>query len=295
MPQERPTWNPEYADLVDRNIGLISEAEQRHLKNSKVAIFGIGGFGGVIFEILVRSGIERFNIADRDVFEATNMNRQIYAAVDTLGVQKTEAAKKRALDINPNAKITTFGAVDETNVESILLDTDLAVLVLDDFRSSLVVARKARALGITFVEGWALPFANVCTFTPESASFESTYGLDKIKDLPTEDISEEQGRQLLLELLFTFGNVEEVAEYYSDETLTNLAKGIQPSFAPMVWFTATLIALEGMKVLLNKGALSLSPNFAIYDPFKHRIPKKMNDLPIDKKPIVHQLLTHPQK
>lgn len=295
MPQISQSWDPDYADLVNRNIGLISEAEQRHLKHSKIAIFGIGGFGGVIFEILVRSGIERFNIADRDVFEATNMNRQIFATGDTLGVHKTAAAKKRALSINPNAKITTFGTVDETNVESILLDTDLAVLVLDDFKSSLIVARKARALGITFVEGWALPFANVCTFTPESASFESTYGLDKIKDLPAESISEEQGRQLLLELLFTFGNIEEVADYYSEETLTNLARGIQPSFAPMVWFTATLIALEGMKVLLNKGELAFSPNFAIYDPFKHKIPKKMKDLPDDKKPIVHQLLTQPQK
>ncbi len=294
MPSTRPIWNAAYAGLIDRNLGLVSEKEQLRLKNAKVSILGMGGFGGVIFEILARSGIEKFSIADHDAFDTSNKNRQIFAFEHTLGRKKTDVAKKQIQNINPDARIDCYERVDESNVETILQDADLAVLVLDDFKASLIVARKAREMGITFVEGWALPYANVCTFTPESASFEETYGLEDIQNLPTEAISEEQNRQLLLRLLFGFGRIEALADYYSNETLANLAKGIQPSFAPMVWATATLIALEGVKVLLNWGSLALSPHFAIYDPFRHKIPLKMNDLPDDKKEIAQQLTPHPK-
>ncbi len=290
MSELNPIWNSNYADLVNRNLGLISKKDQMRLKQSKVCIFGVGGFGGVVFEILARSGIEHFCIVDNDVFEATNLNRQIFAVKDTLGQMKTEAAVHRAHNINADAKVDTFDHVDEDNVDVILKDVDLAILVIDHFRSCLVVARKARQLRIPFVEGWALPFANVCTFTPDSASFEETYGLEEIQHRSSHEISEEEGRRLLLKLLFSFGYVEEAADYYSQETLVNLAKGIQPSFAPMVWLTATLIALESIKVLLDWGSLALSPHFSIYDPFRHKVPKRLNDLPPDKKSIIRQIL-----
>ncbi len=290
MPDPIQTWNSAYADLVNRNLGLLSEGDQYRLKQSKVSIFGVGGFGGVVFEILVRSGIENFSLVDNDVYDATNMNRQIFASKDTLGKKKTETAVEWAHNVNADAKIQVFDPVDEDNVDTVLQDANLAILVLDHFRSCLVVARRARQLGIPFVEGWALPFANVCTFTPESASFEETYGLEEIKDRPSHEIGEEEGRRLLLKLLFSFGYIEEAADYFSEETLINLAGGIQPSFAPMVWMTATLIALESIKALLNWGSLSLSPHFSIYDPFQHRIPGKLEDLPADKKEVIRQIL-----
>lgn len=290
MSDANSLWNATYAELVNRNLGLISKEDQWRLKHAKVCIFGMGGFGGVVFEILVRSGIEHFCIVDNDVFEATNLNRQIFAFQETLGQMKTETAVQWARNINADARVDIFDHVDEDNVEAILKDAHLAILAIDHFRSCLVVARKARQSGIPFVEGWALPFANVCTFTPDSASFEETYGLEEIKHRSSRDISEAEGRRLLLKLLFSFGDVEEAADYYRPETLVNLAKGIQPSFAPMVWLTATLMALESIKVLLRWGALSLSPHFSIYDPFQHRVPKRFNDLPPDKKRMIRQIL-----
>ena len=76
------------------------------LADSRVAVFGIGGVGGFTAEALVRSGIGAIDIIDDDKICLTNINRQIFATHKTIGVQKTDAAEERLLDINPNVKIT---------------------------------------------------------------------------------------------------------------------------------------------------------------------------------------------
>jgi molybdopterin/thiamine biosynthesis adenylyltransferase len=283
-------WSLGYSSLVERNIGLLRIEQQNQLKESKVSIFGIGGFGGIILEILARSGIEHFSIVDNDIFETSNLNRQIFAFDDTIGKPKITVAEKFCKKINPAIKVEVFDHVDEGNCSEILAGSDVSSLVLDDVKACLTIARTARRMGITFVEGWALPFANVCTFTPETQSFEQTYGLTEIENIPVSLIPDEKNRFLLMQVLFTFGYVEGVADYFSDETLLNLANGISPSFAPTVWFTATRIALECIKVLLDWKDLALSPHFAIYDPFSHKIPQRLNRLPQDREKIVQQIL-----
>lgn len=283
-------WSVGYNSLVERNIGLLTVEEQRRLKDSKVSIFGIGGLGGVILEILARSGIEHFSIVDHDVFETSNLNRQIFAFDDTLGKMKITVGETFCKKINPAITVEVFDRVEEGNCPEILAGSNVSALVLDDVKACLTIARTARRMGITFVEGWALPFANVCTFTPETPSFEQTYGLAEIENVPVSAIPDGKNRLLLMQVLFGFGYVEGVADYFSDETLLNLAKGIAPSFAPTVWFTATRIAIECIKVLLGWKDLALSPNFAIYDPFSHKIPKRLDRLPQDREGTIKQIL-----
>ena len=84
---------------------LLGKEAMEKLKNSKVAVFGIGGVGGYVCEALVRSGVGAFDLIDDDKVCLTNLNRQIIATRKTVGKYKTEVMKERILDINPDAKV----------------------------------------------------------------------------------------------------------------------------------------------------------------------------------------------
>ena len=84
---------------------LLGKEALELLKNSHVAIFGIGGVGGYTAEALVRASIGELDFIDSDTISLTNINRQIIASHSTLGKYKVEVMKERALDINPDVKI----------------------------------------------------------------------------------------------------------------------------------------------------------------------------------------------
>lgn len=84
---------------------LLGEEKLERLKNSSVAVFGIGGVGGFAAEALCRSGVGSIDIFDSDVVDESNLNRQIIATVNTVGEDKIKAMKDRLLSINPELKI----------------------------------------------------------------------------------------------------------------------------------------------------------------------------------------------
>ena len=78
------------------------------LKQSRVAVFGVGGVGGFVIEALARAGVGELDIIDNDIVSLSNINRQIIADHKTIGKPKTEVMKSRILDINPSAKVNDF-------------------------------------------------------------------------------------------------------------------------------------------------------------------------------------------
>ena len=78
------------------------------LHNSHVAIFGIGGVGGYAVEALVRTGIGKITLVDDDKVCLTNLNRQLYATLSSVGKYKVDVAKERILDIYKKAEVDTF-------------------------------------------------------------------------------------------------------------------------------------------------------------------------------------------
>ena len=84
---------------------LLGSDAMKKLKNSKVAIFGVGGVGGYVAEALARCGVGAFELIDRDQVSVTNLNRQIIATWKTIGMDKTEAMADRIHDINPEALV----------------------------------------------------------------------------------------------------------------------------------------------------------------------------------------------
>lgn len=84
---------------------LLGKDSMEKLKNSRVAVFGIGGVGGYVCEALVRSGVGAFDLIDDDKVCLTNLNRQIIATRKTVGKYKTEVMRDRILEINPQADV----------------------------------------------------------------------------------------------------------------------------------------------------------------------------------------------
>ena len=87
---------------------LIGQSGLEKLKNSRVAVFGLGGVGGYVAEALARSGIGTLDLIDNDKISLTNLNRQIYALYSTIGQYKVDVAEKRILDINPDIKVRKY-------------------------------------------------------------------------------------------------------------------------------------------------------------------------------------------
>ncbi len=87
---------------------IFGKEAMEKLAQSRVAIFGIGGVGGFTAEALARSGVGTLDLIDDDKVCLTNINRQIFATRSTVGKYKTDVAKERLLDINPDITVNIF-------------------------------------------------------------------------------------------------------------------------------------------------------------------------------------------
>jgi tRNA threonylcarbamoyladenosine dehydratase len=159
--------------LFNRTELLYGPEKMKHIVTVKVIIFGIGGVGSWCAESLIRSGIKYLTIVDSDRICITNVNRQIHATTLTLGEVKTDALKKRLLEINPSAEIVAiqkiytaenrdFFKLDEYDyiidaIDSLKNKTDLIVSATKCkavFYSSMGAALKVDPTKIKVAEFW---------------------------------------------------------------------------------------------------------------------------------------------
>lgn len=140
-------------DRFSRTIGVIGEDNFKKLNNSSVIVFGLGGVGGAACEALVRSGIGSVAIVDKDVVDITNINRQIIATDETVGMKKTDAMKKRLLSINPSVKIVKYDLfyLPETADEINLSEYDFAVDCIDNVTAKLELVERCNRLGVPVI------------------------------------------------------------------------------------------------------------------------------------------------
>lgn len=136
-----------------RNL-IFTREEQQLLAGRTVFIAGCGGLGGYVAECLARAGVGRLVLADGDVFEASNLNRQLGATEKNLGCNKAEELKKRAAEINSQISVTALPLfIDEENGAGLLKDADLAIDALDSPRKKLMLQELCRQAGIPLVHG----------------------------------------------------------------------------------------------------------------------------------------------
>lgn len=122
-------------------------------RNSRVAVFGIGGVGGFAAEALVRSGIGEIDLIDNDKITLTNLNRQIYALHSTVGRYKTEAARERIYDINPNVTVNTYNTffLPETSSEFDFTVYDYVIDAIDTVTGKIEIILKAQEAGVAVI------------------------------------------------------------------------------------------------------------------------------------------------
>lgn len=139
-------------DQFSRTELLIGKNGIEKLNNAKVAIFGIGGVGSFVVEGLVRAGVGNFVLVDDDKICLTNLNRQLIATRKTVGKYKTEVAKERILEINPNARVETHqefflpeskGIIDE--------QIDYIIDCVDTVTAKIELVVRAKKLNIPII------------------------------------------------------------------------------------------------------------------------------------------------
>lgn len=86
---------------------LLGNEQLNKIRKTRVAVFGVGGVGGYVVEMLARSSFSHFTLVDDDIVSLTNINRQIIATHESIGKKKTLVAKERILLINPSAEVET--------------------------------------------------------------------------------------------------------------------------------------------------------------------------------------------
>lgn len=218
----------------DRNKQAISQEEQDILGNSRVCVIGCGGLGGYVIEELCRIGIGHITVVDGDVFEESNLNRQILCDMEALNISKVDIAAKRIKSINPEVSVCAINVrFEEKNSEDIIRGHDVIVDALDNIEARFLLQEKAEELRIPFIHGAIAGFCGqVLTVLPGDKTLDKIY-------------RERKGK--------------------GSETITG-----NPAFTPAI--VASLQVCEVIKLLLKKGEL-LSNRLLFIDLLNHEYNK----------------------
>ena len=136
-------------EAYSRTQLLLGPDGMKKLKNSRVAVFGLGGVGGYVVEALARSGVGALVLVDHDTVSLTNINRQILATRDTVGMAKAEAAARRVRSIDPAIQVeavTMFYGPDTAHLFD-FARYDYVVDAIDTVTGKLALVQAAQAHG----------------------------------------------------------------------------------------------------------------------------------------------------
>jgi molybdopterin-synthase adenylyltransferase len=242
-----------YAEMTGRNIGFVSQVEQNSLHDGTALVVGSGGMGGACIATLARAGVGHLIVADIDSFDVANLNRQVFAFADTLGLPKAEATAMILRRINPEIGLTVLGAEWPDQIDAMISRSGVVVNGTDDLGASLLLYRRARALGRTVIDAYAAPLPSVYVTQPRDQPHEArlrypTIGTDWDKITP------DQRRAALLAEA-THVVLHSSSRCHVDMALVaQVMAGSRPrmSFAPMVITTGQLMAYEALNALLGR-------------------------------------------
>ena len=138
----------------ERNIPALSEAECALLREKRVLVVGCGGLGGHIIDQLVRIGVGSIRAVDGDVFELSNLNRQLLSQVPLLGVSKAKAAAEHIARVNPDVLVEAVECyLTEDNAAELLAGCDVVMDALDNLPSRRILAAACAEAKIPYIYG----------------------------------------------------------------------------------------------------------------------------------------------
>ncbi len=177
-----------YLDRFVRNSGIFTLEEQELLRNSTVAVAGVGGVGGLLVERLVRLGIGSIRISDNGTFESSNTNRQYGCSSLTNERYKAEVVCQSMQEINPEVHIIydNHGINIHQDAEKFVAGADLVLDEMDygAWKESIYLQRAARKQGIYYCFAGAIGFGALLTnFAHDGITLEEYNGLAADQDL----------------------------------------------------------------------------------------------------------------
>ncbi|OGR28495.1 MAG: hypothetical protein A2277_07500 [Desulfobacterales bacterium RIFOXYA12_FULL_46_15] len=212
--------NLNFKERYDRNFNTFSHENQQKLEASTVVVIGLGGLGGSVCEMLARVGIGKLILVDGDVFEVSNLNRQILSEERLIGVPKAEAAKDRVRAVNSGVEVIhRIEFLDEKNLYEHIKGSDVVMDCLDSIDIRFKLQDAAKKASVPIVSGAiAGVTGQVTTIFPEDKGYPLIYG--------------EKSRKQMKGVETKTGNI-----------------------AYCALFTAALQSSECVKILLNRGDL----------------------------------------
>lgn len=164
----------------ERNIPALTEAECALLKEKRVLIVGCGGLGGHLIDQLARVGVGAIRAVDGDVFEASNLNRQLLSEVPLLGFGKAAAAAQRIRRVNPDTEVETIEEyLTETNAARLISGCDAVLDALDNIKSRKLLESACARAKVPYVygavQGW---IAQAAVSMPGDGLMEALYPQD---------------------------------------------------------------------------------------------------------------------
>lgn len=244
-----------------RNLGWLTQTEQTLLKSRRVAIAGMGGVGGTHLLTLARLGIGGFHIADPDVFELQNFNRQSGATMQTQGQTKVQVMADMARDINPELDIRSFPeGIHAGNLDEFLEGVHLFVDGLDFFAPGIraQVFRRCAELQIPAITAGPIGMGTAyLLFMPGGMSFDEYFRLEG-------ETNERQYVNFLVGL--TPSSLQR--SYLVDPLRLNLAEQRGPSTIMGCRLATGVMGTEALKILLQRGPLYPAPWFHTFDAYR---------------------------
>ena len=245
------------------NLGWISEAEQQKLRRSVVGIAGMGGVGGSHLITLVRLGIEKFHLADFDVYEMQNFNRQYGADMKTLGQKKLEVMLEKARAINPHVEIKAWPeGLTENNIADFLSGLDIFVDGLDvhclDIRKKVFQACEDNRIPSMTVAPMGMGAALV-NFLPDHMSFQNYFGF---KGDEKEDFF-----RFIAGLSPNFLQKKSLVK----RNYVQIKEKKAPSTAMGCFMASGALGTEALKILLHREGVRAAPWAIHYDAYSYRL------------------------
>lgn len=254
----------DYEAAFDRNIGWVTESEQRRLRSCRVAIAGLGGVGGNHLLTLARLGIGAFSLADFDEFSIANFNRQAGASISTVGAPKLSVMASMVRDIQPDMDLRMFSkGVTPENLDDFLEGVDLYVDSLDffafDTRRAVFAACERKGIPAITAAPLGMGVAFLA-FMPGKMSFESYFQLEGHSHF-------EQGLRFLLGL----APARLHASYLVDPSRVRLDLQQGPSTGMACMLCAGLAGTQALKILLDRPGIPAAPRGWHFDAYRGRL------------------------
>ena len=229
------------SEQFSRTEMLIGKDGIEKLKNSKVAIFGIGGVGSYVVEALARAGVGSFILVDNDEVSISNLNRQIIATTKTIGKPKVEVAKERILEINPEANVEIYQEFFMPETEGII-DESVSYIVdaIDTVTAKIELVLRANKLNIPIIS--SMGTGNKL----DPTRFEVT-DIYKTSVCPLAKVMRKELKQKAIKKLKVVYSKEEPIKVEKDETTKKQVPG-STSFVPSV--AGLIIAGEVVKDII---------------------------------------------